>query len=81
MKYIRTEKMGIITFPLRINHKVMVEKVMVDDDKLISAGFVGSYDASMISCFGESVTVKKAVFQGDVDRVSDTKYIRQMLES
>jgi hypothetical protein len=81
MKYIRTEKMGIITFPLRINHKVMADKVMVDDDKLISAGFIGTYDASMISCYGESVTVNKAVFQGDVDRVSDTKYIQQMLES
>jgi hypothetical protein len=81
MKYIRTEKMGIITFPLRINHKVMADKVMTEDDKLISAGFIGTYDASMISCYGESVTVNKAVFQGDVDRVSDTKYIQQMLES
>ena len=65
LKYIRTEKLGIIIFRPGIDHKAMWEKVETPDDKIISAGLIGCVDEDMISCIASSVTLQLSALPED----------------
>ncbi len=60
MKYIHTEKLGVVIFPASVTHQQIKDRLCPDwaGDVLIGAGFVGGLDEERAYCYGESVSLK-----------------------
>jgi len=60
MKYIHTEKLGVVIFPLSVTHQLVKDRLCPEwaADVVLGAGFVGGLDEESAYCYGESVSLK-----------------------
>lgn len=74
LKYIKTQNLGMIIFPNnRMDHSQMWDLVGGENDVLISAGFVSCGNEDVMSCYGESFSLKVSSLS------EDTVTLRRML--
>ena len=68
MKYINTDKHGMVIFQQHITHKEIADMLKLKPAEIKSAGFISTVcDADEIRCSGESVSLGKRCRTSDSD--------------
>lgn len=87
LKYVRALYQGediVFSFPKLINHNDFTQSMKLSGDDIISAGFIrmnkNKHGSQILTCFGKSVSLRKASLPEDSDLATRQHYSEMGLD-